>query len=284
MVHMATIVTIIQSHACGNRTRAQNSSACNPCPNITNLPNMPIDQNTGKRQQATETERITVIEKHAEGKNYGQIARETAVSKSETQRIVKRWETTKIINPPPRPGFKPKLDERARRRLHGINEQNPHAPLGDITADLNLNVSERTVGETLRCMNFYVHVARKKPFLNYERKWERLRWARERRNWNNFVWRKKIFVDKMKLTIGQGGGKSMVRRPPGTALEDRYLEPLFPDNKTTVMFTAGFTYGFHTQLIPIRQRTQRESESGRDRQGMNSVQYCQEIYTPHFLP
>ena len=55
--------------------------------------------------------------------------------------------------------------------------KNPQAPLRDITADLNLNVSERTVGETLRCMNFYVHVARKKPFLNYEHKRERLHWA-----------------------------------------------------------------------------------------------------------
>lgn len=197
---------------------------------------------------------------------------------------MKRWETTKTINPPPRPGSKPKLDERARRRLHHINEQNPHAPLCDITADLNLNVSERTVGETLRQMNFYVHVARKKPFLNHERKQERLRWARERRNWNNFVWRKKIFVDEMKLTIGQGGGRSLVRRPPGTALENRYLEPAFSDEKTTVVFAAGFTYGFHTQLIPIRQRTERERESAKDRLGMNSVQYCQEIYTPHFLP
>ena len=153
---------------------------------------MPIDQNTGKRRQATETERITVIEKHPEGNNYRQIARETADSKSEAQRIMKRWETTKIINPPPRPGFKPKLHERGRRRLNRINEKNPHAPLRDISADLNLNVSERTLGETLRHMNFYVHVVRKKPFLNYERKRERLRWARERRNWNNFVWRKNL--------------------------------------------------------------------------------------------
>ena len=52
-------------------------------------------------------------------------------------------------------------------------------------------------------MNFYVHVTHKKPFLNYERKQERLLWARERRNWNNFDWRKKIFVDEMKLTIGK---------------------------------------------------------------------------------
>jgi len=124
--------------------------------------------------------------------------------------MVKRWETTKIINPPPRPGFMPKLDEYAKRRLHRINEQNPHAPLSDITADLNLNVSERTVGESLRCMNIYVHVACKKPFLNYECKQERLRRAEERRNWNNFVCRKKIFLNEMKLRIGQGGGRSLV--------------------------------------------------------------------------
>jgi len=50
------------------------------------------------------------------------------------------------------------------------------------------------------------------------------------------------------------------------------------------MFAAGFTYEFHTPLIPIPQRTKREGESGQDRLSMNSVQYCQEIYIPHFLP
>lgn len=93
-----------------------------------------------------------------------------------------------------------------------------------------------------------------------------------------------MFVNEMKLTIGQGGGRSLVQRLPETALEDCYLEPSFPDDKTTVMFAAGFTYGFHTELIPIIQRTERERDSIRDQLGMNSVQCCQEIYTPHFLP
>ena len=50
------------------------------------------------------------------------------------------------------------------------------------------------------------------------------------------------------------------------------------------MLAAGFTYGFHTELILICQRTERERERAQDRLGMNSVQYCQVIYTPHFLP
>ncbi|KAG0638137.1 hypothetical protein HOY80DRAFT_1048950 [Tuber brumale] len=133
-------------------------------------------------------------------------------------------------------------------------------------------------------MDFHVHIACKKPFINYECKHDHSRWARERWNWNKFDWRKKIFSDEMKLTIGQGGGRSVVRRPPGTTLEDRYIEPSFPDDKTTVMFAASFTYGFHTPLIPIRQRAENERQCTKDQLGMSSVQYCQEIYTPHFLP
>ena len=41
-------------------------------------------------------------------------------------------------------------------------------------ATLNLNMLESTVGKTLRQINLYVHVTRKKPFLNYECKQERL--------------------------------------------------------------------------------------------------------------
>jgi len=75
---------------------------------------MPIDENTGKRRPATETKCIIVTKKHAKGKNYGQIARETTVSKSDPQRSVKQWKNTKKFKPPPHLGFKPKLDVGAR--------------------------------------------------------------------------------------------------------------------------------------------------------------------------
>lgn len=88
----------------------------------------------------------------------------------------------------------------------------------------------------------------------------------------------------MKLTIGQEEGRFLMRCLPETTLENHYLKPSFLDNKTTIMFAAGSIYYFHTNLIPIRQRTERELESARDRLGMNLIQYCQEIYTPHFLP
>ena len=65
-------------------------------------------------------------------------------------------------------------------------------------------------------------------------------------------------------------GVRCVRRTGRTERRVLFLL-MFPDGKTTVMFAAGFTYGFHTQLIPIRQRTEREREYGRDRLGIEFV-------------
>jgi len=73
---------------------------------------------------------------------------------------------------------------------------------------------------------------------------------------------KKVLLDKMKLTIGQGGGRSLVPCLPGRSLENRYLEPFFPADMTSVMFAAGCLYGFHTWLIPVQQGTEKEWRVG----------------------
>ena len=72
--------------------------------------------------------------------------------------------------------------------------------------------------------------------------------------------------------------------PPGTGLEDRYLELNLPGDKTRQMFWAAFTYGHYTPLVPIRQRTEKERVDGRDRLGFNSAQYVKEIVVPYLLP
>ena len=74
-VGLSKLMILVQPRSGGNGTDAQNSSASNPYPNMPNIPNMQIDQNTGKCRQVTESEHISVIEKYVEAKNYGQNAR-----------------------------------------------------------------------------------------------------------------------------------------------------------------------------------------------------------------
>lgn len=74
-----------------------------------------------------------------------------------------------------------------------------------------------------------------------------------------------------------------VRRPPRSAYDLRFLAPAFRSTeRTSVMFWGGVGYGFHTQLVAIKKRTVREH--AKDRLGMNSKQYCEEVVKGHLIP
>ena len=78
---------------------------------------MPRDQATGTRRMATRNERVRVIELHAEGKGYRQIANETGISKDAGREIIKYWTTTGELNP-----FRPRqttCSKRARYKTFG---------------------------------------------------------------------------------------------------------------------------------------------------------------------
>jgi len=75
---------------------------------------MPRDKATGKRRMATRNERVKIIELHAEGKSYCQIANELGISKDGARKVIHYWTNTGEFNPPPRLGKKPALNQRDR--------------------------------------------------------------------------------------------------------------------------------------------------------------------------
>jgi len=133
-------------------------------------------------------------------------------------------------------------------------------------------------------MNLYVRICRKKPWLDAAHRRIRKRWARERRIWDKKRWRKVFYTDEIKLEVGHTGPQGKVRRPPGTAFEEKYLEPTFAGEKRRIMFFAAFTYGWHSPLVAIRKRTENECTSKFNKLGFNSVQYVNEVFIPHVLP
>ena len=62
------------------------------------------------------------------------------------------------------------------------------------------------------------------------------------------------------------------------------LQPTFIGNPFGVWFWAGFTYGYHTPLVVLRQHGENERKSEKDRLGFDSKQYVNEILIPHLLP
>ncbi len=115
---------------------------------------MPRDEN-GKRREATDEERVRVIELHAEGKSYRAIEAETGISKSDMQRIVNLWNTKRLICPPTRPGPKPKLSKRDKRKLIRTSDNHPRATLVEVVNEARLlnPVHSKTAGKYLRRAN-----------------------------------------------------------------------------------------------------------------------------------
>jgi len=68
---------------------------------------------------------------------------------------------------------------------------------------------------------------------------------------------------------------------PNAAYDLKNLQPTFVGDSIAVGFWAGFTYGFHTLLVPVRKQTEDERKSDRDRPGFNSHHYVHEILNPH---
>ncbi|KAG0133421.1 hypothetical protein HOY82DRAFT_482818, partial [Tuber indicum] len=84
--------------------------------------------------------------------------------------------------------------------------------------------------------------------------------------------------------IGVRGGYQRVWRKPGTELQDQYLRATFKGERVSTMFWAAIGHGRGIQLVHIRQKPPTEYRLQYDRGGMESEQYCEEVFRPGFLP
>ena len=228
-----------------------------------------------------------MIELHAEGKSYRQIANETGISKDAAREIIKYCTTTGELNPPSRPGKPPVLSERDIRHLVRLSDSHPRATLAELAQEASLDIKPRTVGKYLRQANRFVFLARRKPWLGRECRKRRKRWCRERRKWEKEAFQKLVYTDEVRIQVSSGTSwRRMVRRRPGPkfAYKAENLQPTFIGEPISVGFWAAFSYGNHTPLIPLRKRGEDERKSEKDRLGFDSKQYVHEILIPHLLP
>jgi transposase len=248
---------------------------------------MPRNKRTGRIRETNSNERTRIIELRGQGHNYAEIEAMTGIGHSTCQRVVDHWEKTRDNTRQPRHGTKPKLDDRDIRHLARLSNAHPRATLAEITNEVRVPIKPRTVGKYLRAANLWVRLARRKPYLNVVNQKKRKTWCREKRKWEKRVWRNVIYTDEAKIQTGTGtDARRKVRRPRGndSAVDPRFLQPTFIGNVFGVWFWAAITYGKHTPLVAMGQRTEKERTSEKDKLGFNSQQYVDEILTPYLAP
>ena len=278
----------MQSRRKSNGTTSGSASLATPPREVNKPPQlhnhtMPRAPN-GKRRQLTGDEKTAIVEKRAQGKPYAKIEKETGASTSTIARVLNTWDKENTTANRPRPGRPKKLSERDARRVVRYSDEHPRASLQDITESSTVNVSAPTVGRTLREYNRYVRICRKKPWLSVKNKLIRRGWARKYRKFKKEWWRRHVYTDEVYLQSSGQYQHPTARRPPGTAFEERNLAPTFVGEPLSIMFFAGFSSRGHTKMVAVRHRTEAERETLKDKLGLNSVQYVNEIIIPHLLP
>jgi len=192
------------------------------------------------------------------------------------------------INPQtPRTRRPPKLNDRDKRYLARLSDAHPRATARELLHESRLDVGVSTLGHNLRSLQRRIFLAQRKPWIGPHNRRQIKRWCRLRRKWKISVWRTLCYTDEVYLQIATGMGyRRKVRRLPGpnAAYDLKNVQPTFVGESIAVGFWAGFTYGFHTPLVPMGKQTEDERKSDRDRQGFNWHQYVHEILIPHLWP
>jgi transposase len=106
---------------------------------------MPIEEVTRKKRETTTEERVSVIEKNAEGKSYLEIAEIAGISKPHVSDIVKEWQHN--IEDSDRSGRSSKPSDSDIRYPEMISDKDASVPLAEITRDRVLLLARTLPGE-----------------------------------------------------------------------------------------------------------------------------------------
>ncbi|RPB04126.1 hypothetical protein L873DRAFT_1667292, partial [Choiromyces venosus 120613-1] len=156
--------------------------------------------------------------------------------------------------------------------LAQLSDAHPHVMARELLHESRLDVGVSTLGHYLCSLQWWVFLAQHKPWIGPHNRRQRKRWCRLWCKWEISVWQKVCYTDEVYLQIATGTGYR--QKVPNATYDLKNLQPTFVGESIAVGFWAGFTYGFHTLLVPI----------DRDQLGFNSQQSVHEILIPHLLP
>lgn len=190
---------------------------------------------------------------HREGETQETIAKELGCNQSTVCRILSTYDYETFTGRVNQHGRPRKTSEADDRHLAVIAKRNYDRPLADITNLSTLPISVTTATRRLKEVDLVSRYKRKKPFLSKAHKEARLEWARTYQNWTPEDWSKVIFSDECLIRVGVDTRRQRVIRPPGAALDERYLQPTFKSGRVTIMIWGCFCYGHLGPLVTLEQ-------------------------------
>jgi|TARA_B110000196_G_C21098214_1_gene641179 transposase len=137
----------------------------------------------------------------------------------------------------------PQQDE----EIEQLSRAHPFKTPRRIKDELHLNCSLATIKRRLRKVHLNGRIPAYKSFLTQESKKKRLDFckANVRRNWKNVMFSDEVIIQTSKH------GMTVVRRPPGTRYDERYIREVNRNGRCKIMVWAGMTNNGLSDLVII---------------------------------
>jgi transposase len=197
-------------------------------------------------KELSETLRERIIGSYLSGIKQCIISEELGVPKSTVNDTIKRYKKTGSATPEKRPGRPKILTKRDTRTLQRIICKDRFSPLGDVTdrlnSSLNTNFHHNTVRKYLHNEGLGNYTAQKKPLLTRKQRKDRLRWSKDKKNWQE-EWKQVVWSDESRFALFESDGRVRVWRRAGDTYNKDCIQPTVKFGGGSVMFWGCF--GWH---------------------------------------
>jgi transposase len=154
------------------------------------------------------------------------------------QRWTQRYEETKEVEDQQRSGRPRGTDEMQDTNIAVASRLDPFASPRTILHSIDLDVSEKTIARRLDEAGLHVRVARQQFQLTDDHKRQRLSFAEGYSRWTEEDWTTVFFADETQFLGAGHHGKSIVRRPDGTADSPEYCLDKLPHPVQVAAFAS----------------------------------------------
>ena len=201
-----------------------------------------------------EVKRERIIGAFLSGVKQTDISTQLGIPTSTVNDTIKRYKETGSAIPKKRPGRPKMLTQCDTRVLQRIIRTDRFSPIGDITNKLNSRLEttlhHNTVRKYLHNEDISSYTARKKPRLTEKHKKNRLKWCKEKKNWND-EWKRIVWSDESRFALFESDGRVRVWRRSGEAYNEDCIQPTVKFGGGSVMFWGCFGWDGVGPLIVV---------------------------------
>ena len=198
-----------------------------------------------KKKQLSCKTKTAILVLLKEGYSERQVASRLKISKTAVHQTKEKKKTTGATEVQPGRGRKRLSSAREDRYLIRKSLSNRRLTSSDLQKEwksgCNVNCSARTVRNRLLQVGLKSHRARKKPFINERQRKQRLKFAKDHKDWTVDDWSKVIFSDESNFQLCPTPGRLMVRRRSGEAYRPECLAPTVKHGGGSVMIWGCFS-------------------------------------------